>query len=145
MAKYAIIVDNKVSNIAVADSALEDNWVLIEGHVDLGTPYVDGAFVTQTATTDEIIESMSEQFNTIVQEKLDLFAKERGYDSMVSLSSYATSSVDSFRQEGLRGVELRDSSWNAFIDYMAKVRSGEIDYREGITKLEELLPDLTWT
>ncbi len=145
MAKYAIIVDNKVSNMAEADSALEDNWVLIEDNVQLGTPYINGAFVIDTLTTDEIIESMSEQFNTIVQEKLDFFAKERGYDSMVSLSSYATSSVDSFRQEGLRGVELRDASWNAFVDCMAKVRSGEINIQDGLTKLEEMLPDLTWT
>lgn len=145
MAKYAIIVDNKVSNIAEADSALEDNWVLIEGDIQLETPYIDGAFVVNTLTTDEIIDSMSEQFNTIVQEKLDLFAKERGYDNMASLSSYATSSVDSFRQEGLRGIELRDASWNVFIDYMTKVRSGEINIQDGITKLEELLPDLTWT
>jgi len=145
MAKYAVIINNKVSNIVESDSALEKNWVLVNGVVDVGTSYTDGAFVTQSPTKDQIIDSMSEQFNIVVQEKLDSFAKERGYDNMSSLSSYATSSVDSFKQEGLRGIELRDSSWSAFIDYMAKVRSGEINYQDGISKLEELLPDLTWT
>tara|TARA_R100000231_G_scaffold41006_1_gene35774 strand:+ start:6121 stop:6558 length:438 start_codon:yes stop_codon:yes gene_type:complete len=145
MAKYAVIIDNKVSNIVESDSALEKNWVLVNGVVDIGTSYTDGAFVTQSPTKDQIIDSMSEQFNIVVQEKLDSFAKERGYDNMSSLSSYATSSVDSFKQEGLRGIELRDSSWSVFIDYIAKVRSGEINYQDGISKLEELLPDLTWT
>jgi len=144
--KYAIIKEGAVVNVAAADSAIEDNWVLLEGGFGIGDSYINGVFAKETPvpTTDEIIDSLEKQFATEVQEKLDLFANERGYDNIASLCSYATSSVNSFREEGMRGVALRDSVWSACFDAIAKVRSGEIDYREGIPQLEEMLPGFTW-
>ena len=145
--RYAIVKEGVIVNTAVADTALEDNWVLIEGDFGIGDSYVNGVFSKETPapTTDEIIDSLEEQFFKETQEKLDLFANERGYDNIASLCSYANSSVDSFREEGMRGVELRDSVWTACFDAVSKVRSGEMDYREGIPQLEEMLPSLTWT
>ena len=134
--RYAIVKEGVIVNTAVADTALEDNWVLIEGDFGIGDSYVNGVFsrATPMPTTDEIIDSLEKQF-----------ANERGYDNIASLCSYANSSVDSFREEGMRGVELRDSVWTACFDAVSKVRSGEMDYQEGTPQLEEMLPSLTWT
>lgn len=56
--------------------------------------------------------------NTI-QGRLDKFAQDHGYDNILSLCTYATSSVERFRREGQRGVDLRDQTW-AVADQIAK-------------------------
>ncbi len=50
-----------------------------------------------------------------VQNMLDAFAKERGYDSIISACSYATSKVEKFAMEANICVDLRDAAWSARI------------------------------
>jgi hypothetical protein len=144
---YAIIKEGVVVNVTTADTALDDNWVLLEGSFGIGDSYINGVFSKETPepTTAEIIDSLEAQFFKETQEKLDLFANERGYDNIASLCSYANSSIDSFSEEAMRGVELRDSVWTACFEAVSKVRSGEMNYQEGLPQLEEMLPSLTWT
>jgi len=80
---------------------------------------------------------------TAIQNRLDEFARSRGYDSILSACTYATSTNQSFAAEGQRCVELRDATWAAAYQILADVQSGLRPLPDVETLLNEL-PDLTW-
>lgn len=55
---------------------------------------------------------------------LDLFASTRGYDGILSLTTYATSSNSKFQIEGQYGVQLRDETWASVYKILDEVKSG---------------------
>lgn len=78
-----------------------------------------------------------------VQIYLDATARERNYDGILSLCSYATSLDLTFKTEGQAGVEWRDAVWRASYTIMAAVKSGI----RGIPTVEELIeemPPMVW-
>ena len=94
-------------------------------------------------TEEERQAAMQAEFTSAVQRRLDAFAQERGYDGIMSACTYATSTVERFRQEGERAVMLRDNTWAACYAILAEVLAGE----RPVPTLDELvaeLPALTW-
>lgn len=83
-----------------------------------------------------------------VQNRLDSVARERNYDSMLSLATYANSEVPRFRQEALLGIQWRDNCWTALYALEASIERGEIirpqTAQEAITQALEVLPHLEW-
>lgn len=79
------------------------------------------------------------------QQRLDVWAKTRGYDGIVSLCSYATSANPTFGAEGQRGVVLRDATWQALIDLKQAVINGERSMPGSWEAVEAELPALTWS
>lgn len=61
-----------------------------------------------------------------VAQELDNFAKTRGYDSILSACSYATSSVPKYQVEGARAMTLRDASWVKAYETITAVTAHEI-------------------
>lgn len=78
-----------------------------------------------------------------VQSNLDNFAKQKNYDSILSLCTYASSSIQKFKTEGQLGVTLRDSTWDKLYQILADVESGKRDMPT-IEQIELELPVLTW-
>lgn len=80
---------------------------------------------------------------SVVQSNLDNFAKQKNYDSILSLCSYASSTIQKFKSEGQLGVSLRDSTWDKLYQILADVESGKRD----IPTIDEILselPALVW-
>jgi hypothetical protein len=78
-----------------------------------------------------------------VQEHVDATARGRGYDSGVSLASYADSAVPIWAAEAAAFVAWRDAVWVYAYAELAKVRNGERPQPDVNAFVSELLP-LVW-
>lgn len=95
--------------------------------------------VAAPQTKDEIIN----RYTALIQQRLDDFARTRGYDSILSACTYATSTTPQFKAEGQRCVELRDATWAKATEIMQAVQSGARSMPTW-DELQAELPVLEW-
>lgn len=79
-----------------------------------------------------------------VQEKLDAFARTRGYDSLLSVASYVGSSVLQFSTEGQVAIQLRDQVWSALYTYFDDVLVDLQPFPRTVSEIEASLPPFVW-
>ena len=91
-------------------------------------------------SNDQFIERVREA----VQQRLDVFAQERGYDGILSACTYATSTVAKFKSEGQRCVDLRDQMWASAYAFMQDVQEGKRPMPTSADEVVSSLPALTW-
>ena len=105
----------------------------------MGSINVKSAVVIQ----EEFLASTKSRLTSAIQSMLDETAKERGYDSILSLCTYATSTAAKFAAEGQAGVSWRDEVWAKGYAILADVESGSraIPTVDGL--IEEL-PVFVW-
>ena len=116
-------------------------------HMTKPGPLPVGALLVQPAAPEPNAEerqaAMQAAFTAAIQARLDAFAQAKGYDSIMSACTYATSSVPQFRAEGERAVLLRDATWAKSYAILGDVLAGA----RPMPTLEEVvaeLPALTW-
>lgn len=129
--------DNKTQKIVPSEPYIENGQVFAVEVVSLS----DDEIATNNINNLEQIK------NTIVrstQNRLDGFAHTRGYDSILSACTYATSTVDKFRNEGMYCVEARDQTWETLYTIMSEVESGSRPIPTNYSDIESLLPELIW-
>lgn len=80
-----------------------------------------------------------------IQFRLDEFAQSRGYDSILSATTYATSSNPEFANEGQKAVDLRDQTWTALYTLLSEIESGTRSIPSSYAEIEPFLPTLTWS
>ncbi len=78
------------------------------------------------------------------QNRLDTFARQRGYDSMLSACTYATSSIPRFKADGQYCVDARDRTWATLYQLLQGVQAGTTPMPSGFADIEPMLPALTW-
>lgn len=83
------------------------------------------------------------RLQSVVQKRLDKWAGERGYESILSLCTYATSTVPKFQAEGQRGVEVRDECWTFGYSLLAQVEAGQVPIPSE-DELLQMLPPMEW-
>ncbi len=122
------------------DSA-EFEHLLPAGSVPITDEEASAILAEKNAPTPEQIEA---NFVAAIQASLDGFARQRGYDSILSACTYATSTVARFKAEGQACVNLRDATWAAAYDLMVKVQAGKAPMPSSIADIAKALPALTW-
>lgn len=90
-------------------------------------------------TPEQIIANMT----AAVQQHLDVKARERNYDGILSLCTYAASPNSKFAAEGQAGVEWRDAVWAKCYEILADVQAGTRPAPTAEQLIAEL-PGFTW-
>ncbi|MBE0469608.1 MAG: hypothetical protein IBX55_08910 [Methyloprofundus sp.] len=93
---------------------------------------------------DKLLEIKRKTFETLIQQRLDDFARVRGFDNILSAASYATSTNAKFSADGLRCVQLRDDTWAAMYEILNDVNTGARPAPGSIDDIEDELPKLVW-
>lgn len=107
-----------------------------------------GKFLVQDLTPEDL-ESIKPapltepQYVAALQEMMDLKAKERNYDSILSACTYATSSIPKFALEGQACVVWRDAVWSTAYALLAEVQTGARP-QPTMEELMALIPDFEW-
>jgi hypothetical protein len=83
-------------------------------------------------------QSLTQQFDSKTQERLDSFAQQWGFESMDRATSYFNSTVKKWRDEARELIAWRDQTWLAAYEVFNSVSSGQ----RGIPTLEEYLGEL---
>lgn len=100
-------------------------------------------FKTSIELQAEQKQADKRRLTAAVQRHLDETARERGYDNILSLCTYATDPDPTFAAEGQAGVEWRGACWKAAQDVLNDVTAGT----RGVPTEAELiaeLPGFTW-
>jgi len=105
----------------------------------MGQVNVKSAAVIQ----EEFLASTKSRLTSAIQSTLDEKAKERNYDSILSLCTYATSPTAKFSKEGQAGVSWRDEVWAQGYNILADVESGARAIPTEAELLSEL-PSFVW-
>lgn len=89
-------------------------------------------------------EEIQSEITIATQKRLDDFARERFYDGILSLCTYATSQYPKFRSEGQYGVTARDGTWGKLYEILVAVQDGTRPMPSGYAEIESELPALIW-
>jgi hypothetical protein len=141
MSRFAIIEGGTVVIVVEAEAAFAETqgWIA-EQDASIGWLW-DGESFSAPVKPDEVIQ---QEIIEQTQQRLDDFAKTREYDGILSLCTYATSTVPKFLAEGQYGVESRDATWAKLYEILDEVLAGTRPMPSGYTDIEPELPVLAW-
>jgi len=134
--KGVVIRDSDQKPIAPCESPLDPDYLAYTQWVQEGHSPVE---IPSEATLDEIATSYIEA----IQAHLDRAAQTRGYDNMLSLTSYALSEVPRFKSEAAAGIAWRDQVWAFGFTYLEEAKQG-LKPILPVLDLLALLPSMEW-
>lgn len=86
-------------------------WVTCSGTVKEGWVYDGSAFAAPPPPPTPSLDDIKREFLSAVQSHIDAVAQSRGYDSGVSLATYATDTHPPFAAEAAVFIPWRSSVW----------------------------------
>lgn len=141
--KYAIVENGIVTNLALADAPLAENWIEATDEAQIGGAW-DGQEFSPAPQPVKSPEELQAEIVAATQKRLDDFARTRSYDGILSACTYATSTVEKFKAEGQYCVEARDATWAKLYEILGEVEAGTRPMPSGYADIEPELPALAW-
>lgn len=83
------------------------------------------------------------QYTQAAQNLLDTTAKTQGYDGILSLASYATSTNPTFKAQAEAGIAWRDAVWTEGYSILAQVEAGLLA-QPTVESFLAMLPQMVW-
>jgi len=87
--------------------------------------------------------ALQASYTQAAQSMLDATAQSKGYDSMLSLVTYVTSTNATFQAEAIAGRAWRDAIWTEAYSILAQVQAGTLA-QPTIPAFLAMLPAITW-
>lgn len=78
------------------------------------------------------------------QRRLDAFAQTKGYENINSATTYISSSVTKYKNEGTYASTVRDSTWTALYQIIDDVNDGKRNQIKEFSEIVSELPTLVW-
>jgi hypothetical protein len=132
------------SNDGTSMRTVPDNYVAETGEVlfsDIPQPSdLTAAFPNYSTTIAPFLQL---QYTQAAQNLLDSAAQTKGYDSMLSLASYATSTNSTFQAQAVAGIAWRDSVWAEGYSILAQVQAGTLA-QPAVDAFLAMLPAIVW-
>lgn len=100
--------------------------------------------IDRSKVSTDVYLAFEDAIKAEVQKKLDVFAREKGYDDLRSACTYFNSNIEVYRIEGIRASELRDLTWYTLYVYFNDVITGVRDLPVSWNDIAQNLPELTW-
>lgn len=110
-------------------------------HTGTGLPHAE---FPAAPTPEQTAALRREEIAAEVQDRLDAFARTRGYDTIISACSYAVSQHPKYGVEGRYCVTAREQTWDALFAIEAQVTAGTRPLPSGYDEIKAELPALVW-
>jgi len=95
--------------------------------------------------TAEKQKALQDSIVSAVEQRLNDFAKTRGYDDIKSASDYAAqNAVPKFQVEGQYALNQRAATWAKLYQMLAEVEAGTRPVPSGYDDIKSELPELVW-
>lgn len=114
-------------------------WVIVDRYAS----EMDQIASEQQALADRFVR-MQQEITEKTMARLDAFAQTRGYFSMLSLASYATTPDETWRAEAQHIIVLREATLKALYAIESAVLAGERPIPATFEEIESELPPLVW-
>jgi hypothetical protein len=119
---------------------VEDNPELYNGEWTQKYIVIDRTLEDQKEYRDSVIALIVQD----TKHHLDLFAQTRGYDSILSACTYATSNITKFASEGQYCIESRDATWTKLYSIFDEIEASTRPMIHHFTDIKSELPPLVW-
>lgn len=142
--RYAVLKADIVANVVLCedpDHAAEQGWIK-STDAQIGDVY-DGEQFKKPQPPPADPKQVQADATVQIQLLLDSTALEHGYDSIISLCSYAESSNPEWKTEGTAGRAWRDACWMA----AQKIQDDVIAGKRPLPTVDEVLaemPAIVW-
>lgn len=91
-------------------------------------------------TIDRVIELAKQH----VQDLLDGFARQKGYDHLERAINYMNSSVPEYAADAQIANAKRDQTWPALYTYLNEILAGTKPIPTRVSDIEAVMPELVW-
>ena len=103
----------------------------------------NGRYEKNWTLTDLPAAQAKQNFERALTKELDEFARTKGYDNIMSASTYAAGGR--YAIEGRRALDLRSDYWYAAGQILQAVEAGQRAMPESLEDIRGELPTLSWT
>lgn len=141
---YVFVQESVPSINQMTQIAVEDTPILVDG-IWTQAWIINDLPAEQIATnTQTYINEITNKIIVNTQQRLDNFARTKGYDNILSACTYATSLIPQFQSDGQYCVSARDATWVMFHQISDEVAAGTRAPPTQFSDIEAELPVLEW-